>query len=1105
MTDLESKYNTVFQRLQKFDLQLQNADQKLTQEKEIARHLLSQTEEQAEIDLSKVLETERQINAFIEIARAHTSKLNKSQSSLPLNREKLAALMVQIDNASRYDPNAEKLFLEATGQLATCDENKKKIRQDCEDVKIELEQKIYAAKTQHGIEKRKIKNAIKSYLASNDFKNLIEKLQNDFLIFGNHQEPQLKNEKCFYISLGTRMEGFPVEDDLVDVVTDSTYRLFDPVKKQIGLPVELDLHSDSRVILEYSNETEKVLLDGVQNVLFNLVRFCGDEIEQILFIDPIRFNNSALGILEKLASGKGAVIEAVPASMEIARKKLASVISKFSVEEKKIGQSNAIFPMRVFYFHDFPQAYDSTLISQIQQLFISAQRYNSIVIIANNQSKKSMTSSDVLAYMSTQSKKVICDKKMFFVDENGKNKPFYWYQAPKELPQSIIDKFARRQGSVNNRNIYEEIFDLEQVPDYLKGHRSLPDIPVGVDEEGNVVSLNFENSNFATFICGASRSGKSTLLHTLLTGLIRKVHPDDVEIWLIDFKMTEFSRYIKHLPPHVRYIILDKSPELVYDIIDRLMEILIKRQNRFKENWLKLSDVPPEKYMPAIFVIIDEFSIMSNIVANSVNGKQDYREKMQTLLSNGASLGFYFIFSSQGFTSGTNGLSPFSKEQIQQRIAMKTDYNEIRETLDLRTLSDEDRARMEQLPPHYALLRIQDDEKGVHLQKMKTIYIEDYKKQEACIDAISKSVRTSPQYNVLDPEIYIGKQPLIMDGSHYYAFSSEKEKIQQYLSKNADVAQEMEETYLFPGKPKKMAELYPLEIFNSFCENLLVFAPVNEKQPLASLLTSFMESLEMQSKSISLWTTPRNMAYRTLLPQLSRFSCPICRDINEVCSQILQIKNAIKSQKSSDQYIFLMGTETLLLDMSFQIASPTDLETSTKTPLDGLFIEPREEGKMDLETLLQSLNSEIEAVEETKNVEYSAPAPVPQENNENRLYTMQAYDARNDLKYILAQGPRLGYHFILVFNTIEEFQQSGIDLSLFKHKLLFRTARIDALTIAGGAEADWIADLTGHTFRYTNGLDALSFQPYLYDGLSWDGWEVKGKVVVNTTEEEYLM
>lgn len=77
---------------------------------------------------------------------------------------------------------------------------------------------------------------------------------------------------------------------------------------------------------------------------------------------------------------------------------------------------------------------------------------------------------------------------------------------------------------------------------------------------------------------GAAGSGKSTLLHTIISGLIMNYHPDEVELWLMDFKMLEFKRYVDHRPPHVKYILLEKSEDLVFDIIDHLTDLLDKRQ-----------------------------------------------------------------------------------------------------------------------------------------------------------------------------------------------------------------------------------------------------------------------------------------------------------------------------------------------------------------------------------------------------------------------------------------------------------------------------------------------------------------------------------------------
>jgi hypothetical protein len=71
------------------------------------------------------------------------------------------------------------------------------------------------------------------------------------------------------------------------------------------------------------------------------------------------------------------------------------------------------------------------------------------------------------------------------------------------------------------------------------------------------------------------------LLHTIITGLLRQYHPDDVELWLADFKMGEFSQYINPMPPHIKYILLDESAELVYDFVELLTKELLRRKQYF--------------------------------------------------------------------------------------------------------------------------------------------------------------------------------------------------------------------------------------------------------------------------------------------------------------------------------------------------------------------------------------------------------------------------------------------------------------------------------------------------------------------------------------------
>jgi hypothetical protein len=79
---------------------------------------------------------------------------------------------------------------------------------------------------------------------------------------------------------------------------------------------------------------------------------------------------------------------------------------------------------------------------------------------------------------------------------------------------------------------------------------------------------------------------------------------------------------------------------------------------------------------------------------------------------------------------------------------------------------------------------------------------------------------------------------------------------------------------------------------------------------------------------------------------------------------------------------------------------------------------------------------------------------------------------------------------------------------LFKHRIFFRTPRIYASEIVDSTNASLIAVLPNRCFRYTDGLDSLSFRPYLHAGIVIDGWQIAedgtvGNVVDET--ENYLL
>ncbi len=1041
-------------------------------------------------------EQEEHLKAFIEIAKAHATKLKDSGEYETYDTGTLSRLMVQIDNGSCNDQYAEKLFTHASSQLRNTRAFVKKIDSWYDDQKKELERLQKEQKIEIERNKENVFKKTNAFVCSEIFKEFMETLKNDSTRFNKGGSG--RNISCEEISIGTKRVHLPVTEEIEDLIIKVSGEFYDNISKTVGVPVTVNIKNGSSFLIEYKNENEHEVLNGIQNFILNLLRG-NKEYDQIIYIDPVRYNNSSLGILQPLSVGNNSIIDNVPVSIEEVRKKIESLITQINSDGRRlVNKEISDMPRRLLFFHNFPHAYDASVISQIQQLFVNARYYNITIIATLNMSSKKMIYPDVIALIRTVAQSIKCNEFQFQIEESGILYPFSWYKMPKNLPDSIKEKYIVNKSVLDTGNNYNDRVGIKSRILYKKGSRRLENIPYGVDANGNILTLDFENSNFATFICGASRSGKSTLLHTLITGFIKNKHPDDIEIWLIDFKMTEFSRYIEHLPPHVRYIILDESPELIYDIIDRLTEILIKRQNIFKGKWQKMDDVPKNKYMPEILVIIDEFSVMSQIIADSAStSKENYSLKLQTLLAKGAALGLRFIFSSQGFTSGTRGLSDFSKKQIQQRIAMKTEYNEIRETLDLKSASDDDRAMMEQLPIHHALVRIPVNEWGNHLKQTKVLYIEDYKEQESLIDQLNLKMKKAPRYDADDAYAYIDKKSMVIDGTSYSAFLEQKHAMSAYIENHKNYL-DNDETILFLGEPRRMLPLYPIILNKGFCENILMLASITEKMTAASVVMSIAQSLKFVDKDVDIWATKKNEVYKQVIIGSQQKVNHVFNELGDICSEIRRIRLLIENKTECEKYIFILGTETLMMDMSYQ---DQDEEVSRRHLSNGSQfskIEKRVAGEMDLNTLLASISGkekQNDNFEEKNNLQQKV----------EKIDSIAEYDARTDLKFIMTQGPRLGVHFIILFNTVGELNQSRLDQNLFRHKILFKMAKADAAGIIGVADANVVSELENHSFRYSNGIDALSFRPYLHPGLSWDGWSMSGEMITNEDEEEYLM
>lgn len=179
-------------------------------------------------------------------------------------------------------------------------------------------------------------------------------------------------------------------------------------------------------------------------------------------------------------------------------------------------------------------------------------------------------------------------------------------------------------------------------------------VPVGSTEDGNLVDFTFNTvDHIHAFIIGQSGTGKSVFLHDIIIGAMAKYAPDELELYLMDFKMggVEFNRYKDE--KHVKALLVDNSDiqitlEILRDISNKMRERGKMLRSSGVSNIVEYNNVNPTKRMPRIVVIADECHVMFP-TANSREAKlyREITEILAKITKEGRSQGVHLILATQ--------------------------------------------------------------------------------------------------------------------------------------------------------------------------------------------------------------------------------------------------------------------------------------------------------------------------------------------------------------------------------------------------------------------------------------------------------------------------
>lgn len=219
--------------------------------------------------------------------------------------------------------------------------------------------------------------------------------------------------------------------------------------------------------------------------------------------------------------------------------------------------------------------------------------------------------------------------------------------------------------------VKRELKDLQKDEKFwTKSSQFKVSVPVGWDINHKEVCFEIGNEQNHTLICGRSGSGKSNFLHVLIQNLAFYYAPNEVQLFLLDYKEgVEFNAYVADTPlEHARLVSVASSISYGITFLKWLCDEIQKRADRFKQfNVKDLSDYRKHDEMPRLIVVIDEFQVLfsDNKSTKAVEGH------LNTLLKKGRSYGVHLVLATQ--TMRGTDINPSFKAQIANRIALPMD------------------------------------------------------------------------------------------------------------------------------------------------------------------------------------------------------------------------------------------------------------------------------------------------------------------------------------------------------------------------------------------------------------------------------------------------
>ena len=198
-------------------------------------------------------------------------------------------------------------------------------------------------------------------------------------------------------------------------------------------------------------------------------------------------------------------------------------------------------------------------------------------------------------------------------------------------------------------------------------------VPLGPQSAKKLQYLTFgKGMEHHAVVIGMPGSGKSNLMHIIITTMAMLYSPEEVQLYLVDFKEgVGFKRYAEVLLPHAKVIAIDSEREFGLSVLEGLDKEMRDRGEMFRR--LGVEDISeyrqkyPQEKLPRILLLVDEFQ---EFFSHEDNLSRQANLLLDRLIRQSRYAGIHIMLGSQSLAN-RSALPSGTLGQVGIRIALK--------------------------------------------------------------------------------------------------------------------------------------------------------------------------------------------------------------------------------------------------------------------------------------------------------------------------------------------------------------------------------------------------------------------------------------------------